>query len=73
MLARPPGFKLTHYQTGTGMSSSVNYVFGFLLLAVGLWLVVSGRFKDALVGVLCLVVGAFFVVIELVDIVWRFG
>ena len=55
------------------MSSSVNYVFGFLLLAVGLWLVVSGRFREALVGVLWLVVGAFFIMIELVDIVWRFG
>ena len=55
------------------MSSSVNFVLGFLLLAVGLWLVVSGRFREALVGGLCLVVGAFFIVIELVDIVWRFG
>ena len=55
------------------MSSSVNYVLGFLLLAVGLWLVVSGRFREAVVGVLCLVVGAFFIAIELVDIVWRFG
>lgn len=54
------------------MNSGSSIIAGSVLLAVGFWLVLSGRIREAVLGVLCMISGAFFIVTALVGIVWRF-
>ena len=54
------------------MNNVSSIVIGVVLLSAGIWLVFSGRTRETVVGVMCMIVGTFFVATMLADFVWGY-
>ena len=52
------------------MNNVSSIVIGIVLLSAGFWFVFSGRTRETVVGVMCMIVGTFFVATMLADFVW---
>lgn len=52
------------------MNNVSSIVIGIVLLSAGFWLVFCGRTRETVVGVMCMIVGAFFIATMLADLVW---